>query len=556
MNSKHINHENIIIGAGPAGLQLGYFFKRANIPYVILERNEKAASFFQKYPLSGKLISINKKHVGVNKPADFALRHDWNSLLSDKNHLFTDYSNDYYPDHEDIVKYMNDFAAKNALNIIYNADVQRVKKHPENGTYLLGVEIKQADKPEPKRSVYTCTKLIVATGLSLPVRPESIINNAKTPIKHYADFEKDFFKKQENLDTYKNKSLLIIGNGNAAYELGNLLNPYCSTIAIAGRRPKPWAMSTHYTGDLRAVYLPLYDTFLLKSLNGFDYGTEQFVVNQETPTSKYEILYYCRDENCAVRHKYLDNTIDGFDHVIVSTGWKFDGGIFDFDIDLTQPGTKYPAITSRYESTNNTNLYFIGSLMHSMDYKKSSGGFIHGFRYLIEYFVNLNYTGAYNVSKFSTEGKDPLQPLVNHVIDKINNTSALYQMYGQICDLFYEDQQTNTIVYYNNVHMNKYLFDMDPLPPNTHVFMLSLEYGNKKHITDIYELGVRVSGLGNENDATLLHPVLRVFKEMEDDHKILVDAFHFDEDLFANFTFKDKYGEKLSRILRMFIETT
>ena len=57
---------------------------------------------------------------------------------------------------------------------------------------------------------------------------------------------------------------------------------------------------------------------------------------------------------------------------------------------------KYPEINGKYESSNNTNLFFIGSLMHSLDCKKSSGGFIHGFRYLIKFFVNMNCSCSVN----------------------------------------------------------------------------------------------------------------------------------------------------------------
>ena len=38
------------------------------------------------------------------------------------------------------------------------------------------------------------------------------------------------------------------------------------------------------------------------------------------------------------------------------------------------PTTKY-----NYESNSNSDLYFIGSLMHLHDFKKGSGGFIHGY---------------------------------------------------------------------------------------------------------------------------------------------------------------------------------
>ena len=44
--------ENIIIGSGPSGIQLGYFYKKNNIPYIILEKTNHVASFFDKFPSS------------------------------------------------------------------------------------------------------------------------------------------------------------------------------------------------------------------------------------------------------------------------------------------------------------------------------------------------------------------------------------------------------------------------------------------------------------------------------------------------------------------------
>jgi hypothetical protein len=42
---------------------------------------------------------------------------------------------------------------------------------------------------------------------------------------------------------------------------------------------------------------------------------------------------------------------------------------------------KYPVLTSEYESISVPGLYFAGALGHGKDYKRSAGGFIHGFRY-------------------------------------------------------------------------------------------------------------------------------------------------------------------------------
>jgi cation diffusion facilitator CzcD-associated flavoprotein CzcO len=56
----------IIIGSGPAGLQMGYFLQKQKQNFLILERGEKAGSFFQKFPRHGQLISSNKVYTGYN----------------------------------------------------------------------------------------------------------------------------------------------------------------------------------------------------------------------------------------------------------------------------------------------------------------------------------------------------------------------------------------------------------------------------------------------------------------------------------------------------------
>lgn len=49
--------------------------------YIIFERNSNAGSFFEKFPRHRKLISLNKRFVREGRAADFAFRHDWNSLI-------------------------------------------------------------------------------------------------------------------------------------------------------------------------------------------------------------------------------------------------------------------------------------------------------------------------------------------------------------------------------------------------------------------------------------------------------------------------------------------
>ena len=514
-----ITLENIIIGSGPAGIQLGYFFKKANIEYLILERSSISASLFDKYPHGSSLISINKKHTGKSKDKEFNLRHDWNSLLNDEDMLFTDYSDDYYPNRKDLVLYMNDFTTKNKLNISYNSNVINISKNTHYGIYILEVEI------DSKSVIYGCKKLIIATGLSKMVIPFKA--NVSRPIKHYGNFEKDFFTNKENLEKYKNKSLLIIGNGNAAFEIGNILTPYCSQILILGRKPKKLAMSSHYAGDLRSAHMSFHDTFLFGSMNAF-YNTNDFfsIKSNEEDSSCYNL-------------SFSSGRKEIYDEVIYCSGWEFDNSIFNFNIDISKLcHGKYPSLKSNYESVNNDNLFFIGSLMHSLDYKKSNGGFINGFRYLIKYFTTINYNTGFDINNFTS-----ISELSKHFVNRINTSSSLYQMHGEMCDLFYKEDK-ECFRYYNDVH-NNYI---NKIKDVSYIFILTLEYGFEK-ITDIYSFGKKETQLGTENNSSLLHPVITVYKNKD---KNPIDIIHFDEDIFTDFEKEDKYENKIERTVRMF----
>lgn len=515
-------YKTIIIGAGPAGIQMAYFLEKAGESYIVLEREAKAASFFSKYPHSAQLISINKKNVGNENP-DFQLRHDWNSLLSDDLDMrFTKRTNDYYPNRNDLVSYLNDFANK-FCKVQYNTNVLTIRKLQNEKYQIVGRDISNSIVK------YECEKLIVATGMGKPRYPNIKIEVEK-PILHYGDYPPNYFLEKENVEQFRDKSLLILGNGNSAFELGNLLNPLCSTIMIVGKDDRPWSISSHYAGDIRAVYLPFLDTFLLKSLNAVD-KNENKTASIVQENGKYYVYEYCDNTHCSKLHKSYEESIDGFDHVIFCTGWMFDKSIFNFDVE----GEKYPILTEQYESVNNKNLYFIGSLMHSFDYRKSSGGFIHGFRYLIEYFFHYHYD-----KKFITHTFSDLDTLIDHIIKRINTSSSLYQMYGQMCDVIVL-QENKQFDYKESVP--KKTFELNA---GEWVFILMFEYGEKQN--QIEALTASFSSLGFENKSHLLHPVLYAFQKGK-----LKDIIHFDEDILLNFRSERKYFDKFKRTFKMFL---
>jgi hypothetical protein len=529
-------YENIIIGAGPSSLQCAYYFTKHNINYVILERNNKCGSFFDSYPHAGNLISINKKNTG-NDNKDFNLRHDWNSLLNDDDFLFNNYSEDFYPKRESLVLYLNDFSKKYNLNILFNKHVNKISKNKNKKCYEIAITNSE--------HIFTCKNLIIASGLSKKNIPHLELN-VIDEIKHYGDYSTNFFLDKNNLEEFKNKNVLIFGGGNASFELGNIINEVSSSVFIVGRNVRNWALSSHYAGDIRSTYLPFMDTFLLKSLNAIDYNPvfniNHLKITQEESNKPYLVKIVVDELNNEIVD-FLPNGRNYYDKIIFCTGWKFDNSIFDFEIDLTK-NKKYPLISSNFESTNNINMYFIGALMHSLDFRKSSGGFIHGFRYLIKSFINLNYNIPFECREFNFSTMDDINILTEHIIHRINTSSGLYQMFGYLSDIFYYNTNDRKIFYFENIPINTH---SPKKSENTIFFEITLDYGNK--ISDINHIGRKVSMIGTESKSTLIHPILKIYNSYP---IYLIDVIHFDEDLFAEFTDKDKYHYKLFRLLKSY----
>ncbi len=74
------------------------------------------------------MISINKPHTGWDDP-ELDLRMDWNSLLSDDPDLrFTRYTDRYFPDADDYLRYLADYAAGCGLRIEYGTPIARVAR--------------------------------------------------------------------------------------------------------------------------------------------------------------------------------------------------------------------------------------------------------------------------------------------------------------------------------------------------------------------------------------------------------------------------------------------
>ncbi|WP_268225784.1 NAD(P)-binding domain-containing protein [Sinomicrobium oceani] len=521
MNENY--HDYIIIGAGPSGLQLGYFFEKKSLDYLIIERNNDSGSFFKKFPRDRQLISINKVYTGYSDDQK-NLRWDWNSLLSDSPELlFKEYSKAYFPDADDLVKYLNDYAEHYKLKISYN-------------TSVVGVSISSSHEFEIMctNTTYRCKNLIIASGIPKQILPD-------IPGIELCEL---YSNCSSNPDEYINQKVLIVGKGNSGFETANNLVGTASVIHIISPENLKFAWKTHYVGNLRAVNNNYLDTYLLKSQNAVLNGEIQRIVKDNDGKYLVKINY------TKVKDEELEEI--KYDRIIISCGFKMDDTIFS---DNFRPNTlfngKFPALTAEWESVNIPNLYFAGVLSHSRDFKKTTSGFIHGYRYNCKVLVDI-LNKKNNDVDFHSQMLSGInaEQATNLVIEKINTSSALWQQNGFLGDVLIVDLQSNTMKYIEALpcdYINETL-----CYANDNYFIVTLEYGSNER--DPFSQDVqRINRFDSDGarDSDFLHPIIRNYSKGK-----LISELHLIEDLDGEFNRKEHIEPLLNFFLKELKEIT
>lgn len=490
----------LIIGAGPAGLQLAYFLQKNKRDYLILEKGNRPGAFFASMPRHGTLISINKVYTGTDDP-QANLRWDWNSLLSDNpDLLFKNYSEKYFPKSEDLCRYLEDYARHYALNIRYNVRVSNVQKEAERFIVT-----------DTQGHQYEGQKLIVATGFAQSYLPD--IPGAEL-CETYASHNTD-------PNIYKNKRVMVVGKGNSAFETADNLIETAAVIHICSPEPVRFAWQTHYVGNLRAVNNNFLDTYQLKSQNAVIDAT---ITKIEKAGDQFQV-------HLAYTHAKGQTAVVPYDHVIFCTGFRFDPSIFDESCrpELIIHG-KFPNQTPEWESSNVPGLYFAGTLMHGCDYRRTMSGFIHGFRHNVEALSNV-FESKYHGQHWPKTAL-PVEPqaVMEQVIKRVNTGASMFLQPGFLCDVMVIDEETDTADYYEDVRKD-YVFHSD-FNDNEHFYTISLEYGH--FMGDPFAVERDPSEEGAEH-APYLHPIIRRYRRDQ-----LVSEYHINDDLESQWS-KEEY---------------
>lgn len=491
MQNQNNTYDYLIIGAGPAGLQMGYFLEKCNLNYAILEASDVSGSFFQKYPRMNQLISFNKKHSIYNHP-EIKLRWDWNSLLTDNYEFpFGPYSDKLYPTGTELQTYLQDFANHFDLNIIYNTRIEKIEKN--DGVF------KAIDS---NQNLFQGKVLLVGTGVSKPYVPD--IPGIELVTEGYENVSLD---KEEFLG----QRVLILGKGNSAFEIADNLLDTTALIHLASPKSIKFAWETRFAGNTRANYSRILDTYQLKLLNG---TLDCHILKIERRADKFiATISYIHAEGEIEEIEY--------DRVIRCTGFSLDTKIFDESCE-PEPwkDPRFPNMTSDYESANVKNMYFIGTLMQIRDFRTASSAFIDGFRYNIKFLSSI-LKERYSAVEFPyTNLSGTLEEITSRISDRISTNSGLWTQFSYMSDVLVVENQN--IKYYEEMpidYAKERFLNHDQL-----VFFITFEWGYE--VEDVFNMK-RNPKHQNANQNSFLHPIIRVFEngEMIEDHHILEELF-------------------------------
>lgn len=499
----------IIVGAGPSGLQMAYFLKKANLDYLILEKNNTAGSFYSKFPIHRSLISINKKY-NFFEEEDFNMRHDWNSLLSDQADLkFTNYTDELYPSADLLYQYFNDYRNQLDLNVAFNTSVEKISK-TDNGDFLI-----KTDKGD-----YLAKILLMATGAFKQIMPEEIEGIELTTA--YENIS-------NNPKEYINKRVAIIGGGNSAFETANSLLSYAANVHVFIKNKVKLSYETHFVGDLRAKYTNIFDLYQLKSLHAILKPRIKKITALEDGTLQTQHEYdFPESENPGT----LQLTRQ-YDTIINCTGFKYTNlDIFDKECcPNTIKNAKFYDLKSNWESTNVSNLFFIGTTMQAID-RQSASGFIHGFRYNIRTLSNILQEKLEGKSYPSyTLLRTDIENILKKLYERFSVGDAIYQLYGTLGDLL--TINGDEVKWQKDLPLN---YIKEQLNPAVKSITLSLEFGFNNYPK---QSSLDFLGPSDPNDtskAVFLHPVIRYYFQGE------VSEFHFGDSLLGRWDLPHEDG--------------
>jgi len=194
-------YDTIIIGAGQAGLASGYYLKKEQADFLILEKDEVGGSWNEYYDSLTLFTPAEYSALpGMKFPAEAG----------------------HYPTRAEMAAYLKDYAAKFELPIETGVTVRSVQK--VDGEFIL----------ETSRGEYRAKSVVVCSGpfneSYIPSIPGKELYKGK--ILHTHEYK--------NAEPLKNKKVIVVGAGASAVQIAVELAEVADVMLALRHKPKFW----------------------------------------------------------------------------------------------------------------------------------------------------------------------------------------------------------------------------------------------------------------------------------------------------------------------------
>ncbi|PIO35235.1 hypothetical protein AB205_0084870 [Aquarana catesbeiana] len=178
---------------------------------------------------------------------------------------------------------------------------------------------------------------------------------------------------------------------------------------------------------------------------------------------------------------------------------------------------KYPLLNVNYEARHTHGLFVVGTASHGIDFRKSSGGFIHGFRYTAQSVHRLTENRYHNIPWPAT--RYPISHLLNLLVKRMNEGSGIYQMFETLADFILLGEDANTFEYLEELPVG--ILPMFEKSTGRKVysagfFVLIMEYGKNFSGADkdVFHYNRAIGDAKAAWRSNFLHPVIYFYKQL------------------------------------------
>ncbi|WEL89101.1 NAD(P)-binding domain-containing protein [Pseudomonas sp. CBSPCBW29] len=539
------HYQNIIVGGGPAGINMALEFMKRDIDFLLLEASSSVGGQWDKVPVCGQLISLNKKYV----PGDahtYRMRYDWHTLSTitsedvekDPKLRFTNWTSQHWPSARTYKTYLQYVADSMGLrpSIRTNSRVKKISRRPEDGNFLISVE---------GGVDLIADRVFCGAGRSEPVIP-SIKGLTKEIYTLYEDYDPEAAHEH-----YRNKVVVVLGRGNSAFEIAHHLVDITAETRVVTRSLPKLARQTHNVHDIRAQVSDVFDLMQLKSNNNIvsdrivevhriteGKNAGRILVKYETPCVHWSPPRWMRRTGIV-------------DEIIVCCGFNYTMGDI-FDAETIQPSRdkngKYFLLDSTWCSENEPDLYFIGAPTRVND-PDAASGFVHGFRCNIQALAPLISEKHYNVPVkpifecviANNEPPAALSTLAEYLVGMVSTTMPLFELYSYFsCVVTFERSESGDII-------------AQVWPPFPRKYNAERWGQSREYVEILFEYGFSRYGDGNlpthyftlpadhfdTSKSAYIHPVFHVFRD-----GIETEQFHMQESLIGRWDIDDYIDEE------------